>query len=92
MWINYKFFIICFFTIIRFCKSEDLLEFKANNISFNDTNQLSSYYLGYYYSDSICSAIYMRCVDNECKCAPNYKYNVNTNECEYFRCNSSSKC
>jgi hypothetical protein len=35
MLINSKLFIICFFSIIRFCKSEDLLELKVNNTSFN---------------------------------------------------------
>ncbi len=89
MQINSKFFIICFLSIYQFCKSEDLTELKTNTTLTNHTIKLS---LSYCEWNSDCSGIHTRCVDNQCKCAPNYKYNFITNECEYFRCTSSYEC
>jgi hypothetical protein len=92
MQVNSKFFIICFLSINQFCKSENLLGLKANNTSFNHTKQNSSYYLEYCYSGSSCSGIYARCVDNQCRCAPNYKHNTDTYQCENFKCTLDSDC
>ncbi len=90
--VNSKIFIICFLSINQFFKSEDLLELKSSNTSFNHTKQHPSYYLEYCYSGSSCSSIYARFVDNRCRCAPNYKLNTDNYQCENFKCTLDSDC
>jgi hypothetical protein len=89
MQINSKLFILCFLSIYQFCKSEDLIELKSNTTLTNDTIQLSSSYCK---RNSDCSDLNENCVDNECRCAPNYKYNYLSHSCQYSSCTWNSDC
>ena len=51
----------------------------------------SSTYHGYCQSsDYDCYEVNQRCVDSLCHCEPDYKWNENTQRCEYFTCDSST--
>jgi hypothetical protein len=39
-----------------------------------------------------CSDLNQKCVDFECRCRANYKYNPGSRKCEYFKCSNSYEC
>jgi hypothetical protein len=72
------------------CKN--LFELKANKTLTNDSIQLSSSYLGYCDWNSDCLGFDTKCVDNKCRCAPDYKYDYLSQSCQYCLCTSDSDC
>jgi len=92
MMIDSKFFIICFLAIIAFCESEELFEIKSNDTLKGQTKQLFSDYFETCDWNNNCSGDHQVCVDHICRCAPNYKHNTDTYQCENFKCTLDSDC
>jgi hypothetical protein len=92
MGVNSKVFVILILTVISFSDCKNLFKLEANNTSTNQTKQLSSSYLEYCYWNSDCLGFNTKCVDNKCRCAPNYKYNGLSRSCQYFSCIWNSDC
>jgi len=60
-------------------------------IGFNENyyNQKCKHFCS---SHSDCSAVNQICVNNECKCKPNYQLDISRSYCTYFACQKNSDC
>ncbi len=78
--------------VFSFGDCKNLFELKANKTLTNHSKQLSSSYLEYCYWSSDCLDFKTKCVDNKCRCAPNYKYDYSSQSCQYSSCTWNSDC
>jgi len=77
--------------LITYCCSKNSLKLSAN-ISIINNTKLSDY-LVHCFNNSDCSSLgsnlSRKCVDSQCRCAPNYG---SFKTCQYFLCNDSIEC